>query len=553
MLKLIAFLLRASRGVIVLSVLAGLMGAGAGVGLIALIQRELARDPARPDVVAVIWMFAALCVLSAVTRVTAQLAMIRLGQGAVAELGVHLVRRTLTIPLRAFESLNSSAILATLTEDIAILAGALVSVPHLCINIPILIACVAYAGWLSPLIMACGIFFATLGVGTYVAMTRSGVRGLRRARARQDAVVGHFRTAIGGFRELKQHSGRRAAFLTESLEPDVAAARAESVRALSRFAIADGWSQLAIFAFIGFLLYGLPRLTPIDRPILISCVFIVLYLIAPLDFILTWLPALGRARASLFKIESLLPEIQRYAERESATQPSHSAHPETVDSVSLVGAAFHYHDGEKDHGFSLGPLELTLRRGEIVIVAGGNGSGKTTLVKVLSGLYRPDAGVVRVDDRAVCDDEAEAYRQLFSVVFADGYLFGDLRGLGSDAINEEARSGLERLGLTSMVSVADRVFSTLDLSHGQRRRLALLTAWLEDRPFCILDEWAANQDPTFKKLFYSKLLPEMKAAGKGVLVISHDDDYFEVADRVLRLRDGRVFDEVSMGIGGTWG
>src|SRR5262249_24523504 len=154
----------------------------------------------------------------------------------------HLVRRTLMMPLRAFESLNSSAVLAALTEDIAILAGALVGVPHLCINIPIVVACFAYAGWLSPPILAFGVLFATLGGGACVAMTKRGVRGLRRARALQDAVVGHFRTAIGGFRELKQHRGRRAAFLAESLEPDVAAARAESVRALSTFAIADGWS-----------------------------------------------------------------------------------------------------------------------------------------------------------------------------------------------------------------------------------------------------------------------------------------------------------------------
>lgn len=255
---LISFLLRASRGVIVPLVVAGLVAGGVGVGLIALIQRELAHDRSSADLITMAWAFAGLCAAAAATRVAAQMATIRPGQGAVADLGVHLVRRTLLLPLRGFEALDSSAILAALTEDIAILAGALVGVPHLRINIPIVVACFAYAGRLSPAILASGIVFAALAIATYVAMMARAVSGLRRARARQDAVVGHFRTAIGGFRELKQHRGRRAAFLAEALGPDVAAARRETVGALNGFAIADGWSQLAFFGFIGFLLKACP-------------------------------------------------------------------------------------------------------------------------------------------------------------------------------------------------------------------------------------------------------------------------------------------------------
>ena len=542
---LLAFLLRASRAAIALSVLSGLVAAGAGVGMIAMIQRELARDASRPDAMA--WAFAALCLAAASTRIAAQMAMVRLGQGAVADLGVHLVRRTLKLPLRAFETVDSGALMAALTEDIAILAGALVGVPHLCINIPIVVACFAYAGWLSPAILAAGIIFAGLAIAAYVAMTASGVSGLRRARARQDAVVGHFRTAIVGFRELKQHRGRHDAFLARSLAPDVEAAKAETVAALSRFAFAEGWSQLAFFGFIGFLLFAMPRIATIDRTAQISAVLIVLYLMSPLDIILTWVPILGRARASLLKIQGLLPEIERQAEENLAPTG-----PAEVESVALEGVAFHYDDPAEDRGFALGPLDLTLRRGEIVILAGGNGSGKTTLVKVLAGLYRPGSGTVRIDGRPVADIDAESHRQLFSVVFADGHLLGDLHGLDADGIDERARLGLDQLGLAPTVSVANGAFSTTDLSQGQRRRLALLSAWLEDRPFCILDEWAANQDPAFKRLYYAKLLPAMRAEGKGLLVISHDEEYFDAADRVIRLREGRVHEDSPMGVGGVW-
>jgi putative ATP-binding cassette transporter len=547
--SLIAFLLRASRGAIVLSVVAGLTAGATGVGLIALIQQELASESPRPASMA--WAFAGLCVAAAAARAAAQMAMIRLGQGAVAELSVHLVRRTLMLPLRAFELTNTSALLAALTEDIAILAGALVGVPHLCINIPIVVACLAYAGWMSPPILACGVVFAAGAIAAYVALMADGMHGLTRARALQDVVVGHFRTAIGGFRELKLHWGRRTAFLDEALEPDVAAARAEMVRGMTHFAAADGWGQLAFFVFIGFLLYGLTQFSPIGRSTLVSTVLIVLYLMKPLDMVLTFLPILGQARASLLKIQSMLPELERQAEADAAgtalTWPLDS-----VESVAVEGATFTYRDAHEDVGFTLGPLDLTLRRGEIVVVAGGNGSGKTTVVKLLSGLYRPEAGTVRVDGRAVAEAEAEAHRQLFSVVFADGHLFQDLRGLPGEATDDRAREGLERLGLSHLVSVSDGAFSTLDLSQGQRRRLALLAAWLEDRPFIILDEWAANQDPSFKQMFYGQLLPEMRAAGKGLLVISHDEDYFDVADRVIRLRDGRVREETPLGVDGVW-
>src|SRR4029077_19475683 len=158
-----------------------------------------------------------LCFVTAAARIIGQIGMVKLGQWTVAELGLQIVRRTLELPLREFEALDSSALLATLTEDIVLIANAMVGVPQLCINIPIVIACLAYIGWLSPLIFACGVLFAALAIAAYVILSARGVTGLREARARQDALVGHFRTLVDGFRELKLHGGRRAAYVAESL------------------------------------------------------------------------------------------------------------------------------------------------------------------------------------------------------------------------------------------------------------------------------------------------------------------------------------------------
>jgi putative pyoverdin transport system ATP-binding/permease protein len=547
--NLMRFLLQSSRRTVIVATIAGAVAGATGIGLIALIQIELARESPAPASMA--WAFAALCVISAIARVIGQIGMIRLGQRAVSDLSMQIVRRALKLPLRAFEAIDNSALLAVLTEDIILIANALVGVPHLCINAPILIACLIYVGWISPLIFLCGVFIAAPAIATSVILTSISVRKLRQARARQDVLVGHFRTLIGGFRELKLHRGRREAYLALSLEPTMASVRTDMVRGLSGFAVTEGWSQLAFFGFIGVLLFAITRIDPIGRPTLVSAILIVLYLMSPLDIILTWLPILGRARASLQKVQELVPTLEPLAEAADG-RPDRHKQLTFRDSVSLEGVTFTYRDERDRTGFTLEPVDLTIRRGEIVILAGGNGSGKTTLVKLISGLYTPADGVVRLDGRLIDDKNREAYRQLFSAVYADGYLFPDFNGIGAETTPGRVQAGLERLGLAAHVSVQGNSFSTVDLSQGQRRRLALLGALLEDRPICILDESAANQDLSFKRLFYDTLLPELRASGKALLVISHDTRYFDVADRVIRLQDGRLVDESLLAVDSKW-
>ncbi len=547
--NLMRFLLQSSRRTVIVATIAGAAAGATGIGLIALIQIELARESSAP--VSMVWAFGALCVVSAIARVIGQIGMVRLGQQAVSDLSLQIVRRAMKLPLRAFEGIDTSGLLAVLTEDIILIANALVGVPHVCINAPILIACLIYIGWLSPLIFLCGVLVAVPAITISVILSSMSVRKLRQARARQDVLVGHFRTLIGGFRELKLHRGRREAYLARSLEPTMASVRRDMVDGLKGFAVTEGWSQLAFFGFIGVLLFAIPRIEPIGRPTLVSAVLIVLYLMSPLDIILTWMPILGRARASLQKVQELIPMLEPLAEAADG-RPNRRTPLILRDSISLEGVTFTYRDRCDRKGFTLEGVDLTLRRGEIVILAGGNGSGKTTLVKLISGLYTPASGVVRVDGRVVDDENREAYRQLFSAVYCDGYLFPDLDGIGTATVDERAQAGLERLGLAAHVSVQGNSFSTVDLSQGQRRRLALLGALLEDRPVCILDESAANQDVSFKRLFYYTLLPELRTAGKALLVISHDSRYFDVADRVIHLQDGRLVDESLLAIDGKW-
>jgi putative ATP-binding cassette transporter len=527
--KLLLFLLRASRGAVALAVLAGAVCGASSVALIGLIGAALAGDGTRPTSLA--WLFVGLCAIAIITRMLTQLSMARLAQGSVARLALHLCAKIQSLPLDRFEAIEPGGLITVLTEDVVIVSGALAGIPLLCINVPTVAGCLAYLGWLAPAGLVCALGLAVPAVIGYQALAVRGFRQLRVARAGQERLVGHFRALIDGFRELKVHRGRRDAFFERSLHADAATVRHQMTGAMACYAAAASWGQLAFFGVIGALLFVLPPLGVIDARALGGAVLAVLYLMSPLEVIVTWIPTLARAGASLLRIEALLPALE-------AGDGTGAARPLAVrEAIRLADVTYTYKGSQ---GFVLGPLDLVIRPGEAVFVVGGNGSGKTTLVKVLTGLYRPDNGRVKVDGYDVSASDVDAYRQLFSVVFADGYVFGSLAGLEPHGLRARAHALLERLELGGLITITGEAFSTVDVSQGQRKRLALLVALLEDRPVMIFDELAASQDPHFKRVFYLELVPELTARGKAVIVISHDEEYFGSADRIIRLEGGGI-------------
>jgi putative ATP-binding cassette transporter len=211
-----------------------------------------------------------------------------------------------------------------------------------------------------------------------------------------------------------------------------------------------------------------------------------------------------------------------------------------MDRLELSGVTHTYFREREDENFVLGPINLKFNPGDLVFLIGGNGSGKTTLLKLITGLYVPEGGEIRLNGKVINDQTRDSYRQHFSVVFSDFFLFETLLGLDTNDLDEEARRFLVQLQLDHKVKVKDGALSTTELSQGQRKRLALLTAFLEDRALYVFDEWAADQDPYFKEIFYFQILPELKARGKTVIITSHDDRYFHLADRIVKLDYGQI-------------
>jgi putative ATP-binding cassette transporter len=289
---------------------------------------------------------------------------------------------------------------------------------------------------------------------------------------------------------------------------------------------------------IGLILFTTYSWPGINTQTLIGYSLGILYMMTPMHLILSTIPSFADASVSMQKVEKLGLTLHESDGSDELSRPVQAA--SSFKSLELVGVTHTYHREGEAGGFLLGPIDLTLEPGELLFITGGNGSGKTTLAKLLLSLYIPEEGQIYLDGKLVTDETREQYRQLFSVVFSDFFLFESLFGLDSVHLDANAKKYLVQLQLDHKVKVEDGALSTIELSQGQRKRLALLTAYLEDRPIYLFDEWAADQDPLFKEIFYHQLLPELKAKKKALIVISHDDRYYHVADRVIKLDYGKL-------------
>jgi len=532
------YLFRQAKGLIVAALLSGIVSGLSSAALLGLIGQQLTQQAAITPLI--LALLAGLILLVMVTDILAKWLLTRLGTSVTYTLQLALAKRILNTPLRQLELIGNPTLKGALVEDIRTITVTLNQLPNVCIGLTIILSCSLYLIWLSPLLFTILILLALPTLMLHRQLSRRSRAAIKQFLTLRDQRDEHFSALTEGAKELQLNRQRRLAFVTRLLEPTLTMIQQQVATYRFYHILAQSWSQSAYFVFILSILL-LAHLIGLDLTVLTSYAVTALYMKNSVNQLLSAIPQWTEATLAFQKIE----QLQLSPLEETIEEVGEGDFPLQQHLHLALSAIKHaYTTDLSDEPFTLGPIDLHFSAGELIFLAGANGSGKTTLMKILAGLYMPESGGITLNGVAVTAQNQQRYRGHFSVIFSDFYLFSQLLGMEEAALDERALAYLQKLQLETKVNVSQGHLSTLDLSQGQRKRLALLTAYLEDRPIYLFDEWAANQDPAFKELFYRELLPELAARGKLVIAITHDEQYFPLADRLLRLANGTLLEEI---------
>lgn len=530
--NVIIHLSRQSPLLLLLAALASLIGGLASAGMATVISHSLAEDASLAIHAAA---FFGLCAVQLAFRSWSEVTLVKLAQSMTLRLRVTLSRRLLDTPQEKLLRLGKSDLLVILTRDIDTFAQTAQLLPMMFGNLMVIAGCLAYLAWLSWQLCLVLLGCVVTGMVLYPLAERGPHAKLRLVREQTDTVYRHLRSLIEGSKELQLNQGRARQFVDNTLATDLERFRAASVGALRDYIWVANGGALLFYLVIGVVVFIAPLWLALPLPLRASAALIGLYLVSPITATINTLPMLRVADIALRKIEQIAASLEDAPAIGDAPAPFDRDGPLRL---TLHGVEHVFTDAAHGTRFALGPIDLTVEQGEVLFLVGGNGSGKTTLAMLILGLFEPSAGTISLNGVRVTRETLPAYRRHFSAVFSDFHLFEQLPDTETPRVAREAAHYVERLGLAHKVTIEDGRFSTIELSSGQRKRLALVGAYVEDRPVYLFDEWAADQDPASKRVFYTQLLPELKRRGKTVIVITHDDDYFGCADRIVKLRDG---------------
>jgi putative ATP-binding cassette transporter len=517
-------------------VVLSLASAGLGIGVIAFINQRLLGT--FPEPWRILPEFLGLIALLLVITLASQLALTTLGHHFVFRLRGQLIKRIMDTDIERVEQIGSARLLASLSTDVRYITVAFVRLPELVQGGVLTVGACLYLGWLSPSILAVTALWTVVTVAVCMRLVTWVYQHMAKLREVEDRLYADYQSVIGGRKELALNRDRAKWLYRDVYTPNADAYRHHIVRGDTYHLSAINWFNIMMLGAIGLVFFLANGLGWASVQVATTFSLTLLFLRAPLIQAVGAVPTLINARVAFEKLSSLA--LADYRDSFDSDTRRHD-----WQEIVLEQVTYRYPEEEARPGFAIGPVDLTLRRGEVVFLIGGNGSGKSTLARLLTGLYQPQSGVVRVDGRALQAPDWVTYRQHFSAIYTDLHLFDRLMGPGGESPDATlVEEWLAALNMHSKLDFEDDRVTNINLSQGQRKRLAMLLAVAEHRDLLLLDEWAADQDPQFRRAFYRELLPRLRALGKTLVVISHDDHYFDQADRLLEMCDGQLHELV---------
>ncbi len=459
-------------------------------------------------------------------------------ESAVGKLRIRIFDKIRRSELMTIETLRQNEVIVKLSRNVGQVLNSTDILVAASQTSLMMLVCSLYLAWISLAAFAVVMTgVAALGFVRYRRdkSQRNRFEGLSNQEARQATFITHL---MEGFKETKTNDARSQA-LFDAYIRTIEETRELGLQAGRRNIISGFYLQIGVYLILLFTVFIMPRYFPTFGLQVMEITAVVLFLVGTFLAMVQTIPVFAQTNAALLDIEALEHQLDLGIEPTPPPNPSLQAEFNAFRAIEFRNLTFSYPYQAEESGFSIGPVDLSIPRGTLLFITGGNGSGKSTFLKLLTGLYRADSGLLAMDGKNIAGDNLYYYRNLFSVIFNDFHLFDRL--YGCEAVDAGKVNSLIRLmKLEEKVEFKDGRFSTLNLSTGQRKRLALIAALIEDKPICVFDEWAADQDHHFRKFFYEVILTDLKQAGKTVIAVTHDDSFWKVADRVVKFEYGRL-------------
>ncbi len=452
------------------------------------------------------------------------------------------IRRT---ELTFVEKNDRAQIYTYLTQDTNLISQSGLTVISAIQSVVVIIFCSIYVAILSPvgfLIIAVGFTVAAL---LYLSHSKAISKEIHLSITKEAEFFGILNHVLDGFKEIRINR-RKSDDVFHYVEKISVETEQIKISTGLKFVTDIMFSRVFSNSLLGIVVFVMPLFSPTHATIVIKITATVLFLISPIEAIVGAIPMFARATASIeniTKLEASLDEVLQQnphsSQMDDRTIEENVAEFARFQRIQFEQINFQYTDKTGMATFRVGPIDLTVEREEILFIVGGNGSGKSTFLKLLTGLYYPLSGSISIDGEELDRTNYQAHRELFSIIFTDFHLFDRLYGL-QNVDDKRVKSLLQMMELDKKTKYLNGQFSQLDLSTGQKKRLAFIAAVMEDKPIYIFDELAADQDPQFRKHFYEEILPDLRRQGKTIIAVTHDDSYFHCADRVLKMELGQL-------------
>ncbi|TMP43896.1 cyclic peptide export ABC transporter [Pseudoalteromonas citrea] len=469
------------------------------------------------------------------TKVTSVILVNNIAKSASADLKLKVARRIQALGVDTVERIGFSKILNILIDDVNRITSAAVAIPMMIVSVVTVLGMLTYLAYLDIIVFA----YICIAIVTGVILFQMPVlfaKGLyQSSRANKDTLQEGIRGLIFGAYEMKLSHQKGKQFLAEEVAAPLNTATSQEKRGDAVIHLAGNASEMICFFVIGGVVFLLPTDFLSSEASTFGIVMALLYITGPIAAILSMVQTLKIAQVSLERVH----QLQELEPEVFGTQALVGSE-DTWQTLSLSNVRYQYQSDEVDDSFGLQPINLKLQKGNIYFIVGGNGSGKSTLSKLISFHYRPTHGCVKFDGTAVTESNLMMMRERVGVIFSNYHLFRKLYIPTEEIDQDKVKRYMDIFKLTGKTELVGNIFTTTKLSDGQKRRLALLVALMEDKEIYIFDEWAADQDPEFKEFFYTQVLPELKSQGKLIVAITHDDRYFHCADSVIKMESGAV-------------